>query len=73
MTTTRKDEKIELEQRLVSDGVVPNVIGMSAKDAVFLIQKTGMRVKLIGYGTVQQQSVLAGTSVTEGTVILHLK
>ena len=73
LTTTKKEEKIELEQRLVSDGIVPNVIGMSAKDAVFLIQKTGMRVKLIGYGTVYQQSVLPGTSVSEGTVILHLK
>lgn len=73
LTTTKKEEKIELEQRLVSDGIVPNVIGMSAKDAVFLIQKTGMRVKIIGYGTVYQQSVLPGTSVSEGTVILHLK
>src|SRR5690606_30290618 len=73
LTTTKKEEKIELKQRLVSDGIVPNVIGMSAIDAVFLIQKTGMRVKLIGYGTVYQQSVLPGTSVSEGTVILHLK
>lgn len=73
LSTTKQETSIDLERRYVGTESVPNVVGMSAKDAVFLIQKTGMKVKLVGYGTVYHQSVMAGTTVSDGTVVLQLK
>ena len=46
---------------------VPDVTGMGAKDAAFLLQKNGLQVKLNGYGTVRELA-------TDGdTVILKLR
>ena len=73
LSTTKQENSIDLSSRYVGTETVPNVIGMSAKDAVFLIQKTGMRVKLQGYGTVSSQSIPAGTKVNDNTVVLQLK
>ena len=41
-------------------GTVPDVAGMGARDAVFLMEKKGIRVKLEGRGKVVSQSLPAG-------------
>jgi len=41
-------------------GIVPDVAGMGARDAVFLMEKKGIRVKLEGRGKVVSQSLPAG-------------
>ena len=73
LSTTKQENSIDLEPRYIGEKTVPNVIGMTAKDAVFLIEKTGMKVKIKGYGAVVSQSVPAGTRVSENTVVLTLK
>jgi cell division protein FtsI (penicillin-binding protein 3) len=73
LNTLKQENTIELKQRTVSTDFVPNVIGMTAKDAVFLIERTGMRAKVVGYGAVVGQSIAAGTKVSDKTVILTLK
>lgn len=46
---------------------IPDVTGMGAKDAAYLLQKNGLQVKLKGYGTVRELA-------TDGdTVILKLR
>jgi len=50
-------------------GIVPNVMGMGAKDAVFSLENAGLRVNLTGKGTVFHQSVSPGTKLTKGQVI----
>ena len=50
-------------------GRVPNVMGMGAKDAVFLMQQCGLKVKVDGVGTVVSQSINAGTVAREGTTV----
>ena len=53
---------------------VPNVLGMGARDAVFAIERTGMRVELHGKGKVASQSVAPGSPlVKNGTVYLELR
>lgn len=53
---------------------VPNVIGMGARDAVYAIEQTGMRVRLTGKGKVYSQSVAGGSKITpNGTIYLELK
>ena len=53
----------------VLKGVVPNVVGLSAKDAVYLIENIGMYVSIKGYGTVVRQSSPAGTPSFHGGLI----
>lgn len=55
-------------------GIVPDVVGMGAKDAVFSLQQTGLKVRLTGTGLVHEQSIPAGSKATKGkTIMLKLK
>ena len=55
-------------------GLVPNVIGMGAKDAVYLLESKGLRVQLHGIGKVRWQSIAEGHRIVKGqTVTLQLK
>ena len=49
-----------------TDGVMPNVTGMGARDAVFLLEKMGLKVRITGTGDVKGQSIPAGTSLKAG-------
>lgn len=71
--TMRQETRIEMEGRYVGTATVPNVTGMSARDAVYLIEKTGMKVRVNGAGVVVRQSVQPGVKVFEGTVVLTLE
>jgi cell division protein FtsI (penicillin-binding protein 3) len=50
--------------------VVPNVVGMTMRDAVYILENKGFKVLFTGKGKVKQQSVLAGTKFTKGERIL---
>ncbi|NOX86979.1 MAG: transpeptidase family protein [Chlorobi bacterium] len=49
--------------------VVPDVRGMKAKDAVFLLENKGLKTRISGRGFVRSQSVRPGTPLTKGRVI----
>lgn len=53
----------------VRQGLVPSVIGMGARDAIYLLENGGLRVNLIGSGKVKQQSVSAGSRIVKGSTI----
>jgi cell division protein FtsI (penicillin-binding protein 3) len=63
------EHKVILEDRVVRPGLVPNVVGMGAKDAVYLLEKAGLRVNLSGRGRVNRQSVPAGKEIVKGQTI----
>lgn len=50
-------------------GTVPDVIGMGANDAVYLLEKEGLRAELSGFGRVYRQSPTPGTPVSKGDLI----
>ena len=55
-------------------GLVPNVIGMGAKDAVYLLESKGLRVQIYGIGKVRSQSITGGSRIVKGqTVTLQLR
>jgi len=58
--------KIEEE---LQRGVIPNVIGMNAKDAMYLLENAGVQVRLIGSGMIVRQSLQPGTRIYKGTEI----
>ena len=47
---------------------MPNVIGMGARDAVYLIEKRGVKCRLKGRGKVTEQSLEAGHFIKKGQV-----
>ncbi len=49
--------------------VIPNVKGMGARDALFLLEKLGFKVKLNGCGLVKSQSLPAGAKVSYGSLV----
>ena len=53
----------------VRQGLVPDVRGMSLRDAVFLIENAGLKVKYSGKGRVLRQSPQHGAKVYEGSVV----
>ena len=69
VNTISSGKQVEFSKRSSIKGVVPNVKGMSAKDAVYLIESIGMNVDLRGYGTVVKQSSPAGTPAFNGGLI----
>ena len=48
---------------------VPNVVGMGAKDAVYLLESAGLKVQLSGIGKVKSQSIPAGNTLQKGKTI----
>lgn len=75
------DDKVNLKEVLgaehvslvvkdeLSDGEVPNVVGMPLQDALFLLESKGVKVAVEGSGTIRKQSVVAGTPLKKGTQI----
>ena len=50
----------------LNENRVPNVIGMNARDAVYLLEKRGLKVDFRGRGKVLKQSMNAGEPVIKG-------
>lgn len=58
------------KHRAVAAGIMPNVIGMGARDAVYLLEKKGMKVRMTGRGKVKEQSIEAGTVIKPNMVCM---
>lgn len=57
------------EPMIMEKSLVPDVRGMGARDAVFLSEKAGLRVNLIGSGRVVSQSLSPGQHLVKGTTV----
>ena len=53
--------------------IVPDVRGMGARDAVFLLENLGLKVSLKGAGRVQRQSILPGASAHKQNIVIYLQ
>lgn len=51
-------------------GLVPDITGMSLRDAIYLLENHGMNVRIKGTGVIKKQSLQAGTRFTKGTQII---
>lgn len=63
----RQPSLVALQQVQVDRNITPNVIGMGAKDAVYLLESQGLKVRLRGRGKVVKQSYPAGKQVARGS------
>ena len=65
-TAQSLDNSIELDKMTVNQNTMPSVMGMGARDAVFMLERMGLKVRLSGTGDVKAQSIPAGTALHRG-------
>lgn len=63
---------MEMKRRFVDFEKVPDVIGMGARDASYLMERCGLRVRIEGAGKVVQQSLRPGLTARGQMVQLKL-
>ena len=72
-TAVAGDDAVEFQSVKVGHDIVPNVLGMGARDAVSALSNRGLKVRMTGRGKVVAQSVSSGSKVVKGqTVMLTL-
>ena len=48
---------------------MPNILGMKLQDALWICEKNGLDVKVIGKGKVTAQSIAEGAAIAKGQQI----
>lgn len=66
---TSHDNSVQLVSKKIADKQVPDVTGMSLKDAVFILENAGLKVMSKGCGRIKSQSLPAGQALIKGTII----
>jgi cell division protein FtsI (penicillin-binding protein 3) len=64
---------ILINDRKVKKNVVPDVRGMGVRDATYLLENTGLRVKINGVGKVVQQSIAPGVKAGGQYIVIELR
>jgi cell division protein FtsI (penicillin-binding protein 3) len=65
----RKDNAVLWTTDEIAPEVVPNVLGMTLRDAIFLLENHGLQVSHKGDGRITAQSILPGRKLEKGTRI----
>jgi cell division protein FtsI (penicillin-binding protein 3) len=69
VATRESGDTISLAGVKIQNGLVPDVRGMSLRDAIYLLENSGLRVRFSGKGRVLSQSPEHGARYYEGTVV----
>lgn len=69
VSTASTGDMVSLKQRDLKKKLVPNVLDMGLKDAVYLLESSGLKVMVEGRGTVRSQSILPGAVIKNGQTI----
>lgn len=64
-----KKQMVLEEADTVAQNIVPDVTGMGVKDAVYALQKRGLRVRINGCGQIERQDIAPGTVAIKGKTI----
>jgi len=70
VSTHSTDEGVIAASRDIHPALVPNVQDMGLKDALYLLESKGLKVKADGRGTVRQQSIPPGSTISKGRLII---
>jgi cell division protein FtsI (penicillin-binding protein 3) len=69
VVTSTQSKGVQLAPRAIRENLVPNVVGMGLRDAIYLLENQGLRVKISGAGVVKSQSLTAGERIQQGQQI----
>lgn len=74
VVANKEEYVVRLNEKKLTSGVVPNLIGMGLKDALFILENEGLHVDFKGSGRVVYQSIEPGKRIFRGSLIkLELK
>ena len=59
--------RVKQPAKVYGENVTPDVTGMGARDAVYLLESRGLKVKVHGRGKVKSQSYPAGKAIVKGS------
>jgi cell division protein FtsI (penicillin-binding protein 3) len=71
-TSIVRNDSIFLIDRPKGENLIPNVVGMGVRDALYVLENEGVQVKFKGKGKVQKQSIRPGTRIAGQTIHLTL-
>lgn len=69
VNTYNRNDHVEIKGQIIQDNIMPDVKGMGAKDAIFLLENQGLKVSINGYGSVKHQSIPKGTRIRKGNTV----
>lgn len=70
----RKSNSVELDELRIKQNLIPQTVGMGLKDALYLLESNGLKVRFSGQGRVVDQVPNAGIRYKKGdTVVLELR
>ncbi len=67
------ETKMIVEDKKIAKSAVPDVRGMGARDAMYVLENLGLRVAVFGRGKVARQSLLPGTGVKGQQIEIYLQ
>ena len=65
----KSNNKINIEKRKITKGLVPDVVSMPLNDAVYLLENAGLRIIVEGNGVIIGQDIKSGSKLIKGTQI----
>jgi cell division protein FtsI (penicillin-binding protein 3) len=65
----KENNAMTVQANNVTKGLVPNLVGMDLKDALFVAENEGLKVQVFGNGKVKKQSLTAGQNFVKGQSI----
>ncbi len=65
-----KDSTVTVKPVVNNGDTMPDVIGMGARDAMYILESSGVRVRISGKGKVKRQSIQPGMTIRKGTSCL---
>lgn len=66
---SKNENQIEQKNRIIQNERVPDVIGMGIRDALYLLERAGLKVIMKGKGVVKKQSIPEGSTINQGRTI----
>lgn len=71
--SVRNGNAVDWKASIMGQNIVPDVNGMTFRDAIYLLEKSGLKVLYTGKGRVLEQSITAGARIKKGdTIYLRL-
>jgi cell division protein FtsI (penicillin-binding protein 3) len=64
------ENEVKIYKKVIAPIYVADVIGMSVRDAIYILENQGLRVGFTGNGVVGKQSILPGEKIIKGEKII---
>ncbi len=64
-----QQDTVSFQEKNFIQNLVPEVVGMGLRDAIYVLENAGMKVRFSGRGTVQRQNIPPGRRIVPGSVI----